>query len=356
MRVLIRFIVSLVGYLVTLFICWNITESRYRKMLRINSMKSYLLPTNYKMTFSMVFTVALLFTVYNMIVTSTLEGLVSDRYNYSLSFYGIRKAETEGLAFMIDVVHKFSSNVNSLFYTSMFLTVSLVLLAYSISEDAEPKALFFMLTTNFIFQTFVAMKQCYANGFSAVAIILALRNKKPFDNILSISCIFLAILFHPCSYFLIPVFIMLKMKKNKAVVFIFFVSAVFTLFFFKPLILKISQIAIRFIPILSTKIGRYITENTTGDYYSGIVKGIPYYVITLTGWIKRKKLMNKICNYDNYFLLSILLSFAFFASIYNRWISRLAYMLYLPVGIFFVKLMHYEKNKDNRVILNFAVI
>ena len=85
------------------------------------------------------------------------------------------------------------------------------------------------------------------------------------------------------------------------------------------------------------------------------LKGIPFYIITLVGWLKRRELLKEINNYDNYLFLSGVISFIYISSVYNSWVIRLAYFLYLPVAIYFVKIMQSLKNKNNYIILNFLV-
>ena len=86
------------------------------------------------------------------------------------------------------------------------------------------------------------------------------------------------------------------------------------------------------------------------------LKGIPFYIITLVGWIKRRELIDEINNYDNYLFLSGVISFIYIASVYNSWVNRLAYFFYLPVAIFFVKMMRYVSNINNYRIINASVI
>ncbi len=357
-------LVSLLSYFLAVTLTMHIVSQRHRKMTSINlDMASENLPSlssSYKMTLLMAITIALLFAFYNVIVTKMSVTISGDRQNYTLNFFGLRSSSSDGLMFLIGLLRKVSSNVESLYYVSTFVPMLITMLAYRESDDASPKALFFLLTTQYVFFTFAGMKQCYTNAFAALCIVLALRNKGIKDTIFSIISIALAIWFHPTGYMLIPLYIMIRVKKSRWINVVFFLFLIIIAFFFEPLLLRVARIASSYAPIVAVKIYAYFGDTanealeTAGSMSA--LKGIPFYIIALVGWIKRKELHTVVHNYDNYLFLSGVISVIYLASVYNAWVIRLAYFLVLPVGIFFAQLMQHMSRKNNYTIINASVL
>lgn len=357
-------VVSLTSYLIALFLSVQIAAQRYRKMTRINRKRKLNgqkdMALSYKMSLTMAVVIALLFTLYNVIVTHMSVSLSGDRQNYALNFFGYRNSSSAGLMFVIGLIRKVSSNVESLYYVSTFLPMLITMLAYRESEEATPKAILFLLTTQFVFFTFAGMKQCYANAFASLSIILALRNKGIKDNIFSILLIAVSIWFHPSAYMLIPLYIMIRIKKTRWINVFFFLLMIVAVLFLEPLLLRIAGLVAPFAPKVAAKVYEYLGETAVEGLeaagFMSTLKGIPFYIITLVGWIKRRKLRSILHNYDNYLFLSGAISFIYLASAYNSWINRLAYYLYLPVAVFFVWLMRNASNENNSRIINASVI
>lgn len=346
--------ISVMLYLTTLTVTFFMVKVQYRRSVMVTSRELY--PSKRKdttMTTAMIIGIAALFTVYNIVITKMHSTVASDRANYALNFYGYRTSPSEGLTFVINVIRHFSDNVEILYYVSTLIPIAITLIAYKVCEDSSPIAFLFLFCTQYLFHTFAGLKQCYANAFACLCIAFALRNKGVKDTVFSILSIMLAIWFHHTGYFLILIYVMLRIKKSRKTLFMFFVIMTALVFFLEPVLLRASSLISPFVPILSSKIRVYFGETASilGEGKLTLFKGIPYYILTIVGLIKRRQLVDTIENYDNYLFLSSVTSFIYIATIYNGWIYRLSYFFYFPAGVFYGLLMRAMRNMNNRRII-----
>lgn len=312
-----------------------------------------------KMGIGMILFLSILFVSLNFLVTKLSVAVGGDRQNYMLNFYGIRPSPSAGLTVIISVVRKFTQNVEWLWYVATLIVMTITLLGYRISQEATPKALLFFLTTQYVFTTFVNMKQCYANGLLSLCFVLALRNRGMRDRFFSVVLIFLAYLFHPTALIALPLCLIMWKEKSARSVFIFFIVLVVFLLTLKPLLSFIVPSLSSVAPSLSGKIEVYMAEmenEARATVSPTVVKGFPYYVITALACVKRHALKNKIRNYDNYLILSGALASIYMASFYNGWIYRLAYYLYLPIAIFYCQIMRFVRGWQKRLLLDLVVM
>ena len=348
-------IISITCYLITVLLAYFIVVTRYKKVYIGQKESVEQGNTDYqrKMTFIMILSIAVLFTLYNVIVTKLNPTVASDRRNYALNFYGYRASPSAGLSFIINVVRRFSNNVESLYYVCTFIPVLITLIAYRVCKEAMPKALLFLLSTQYIFHTFAGLKQCYANAFATLCIVFAMRNKSVKDTVYSILSIIASIWFHHTGYFLIPVYIMIRLRKNRKSLLLFYLVMAVLVVFLEPILIRVSSLLSPFASIVSNKINEYFGDAASIQADGGltIVKGIPFYIITIVGLIKRRQLINVVENYDNYLFVSSIVSFAYIATIYNGWVYRLSYFFYFPVGVFYGILINNISNTGNRRII-----
>ena len=356
-------VVSVLTYIVFVIFVYVLAVQRHKKMLRLSeeAISSDRIPVNtkYKMPVSMTLFIAFIFALYNALVTAFSGTYGGDRLNYSKNFYGIRPSSSAGLNFVVNILTKFTSDVRILFYFATFACVIITLIAYRICSDAMPGALLFLLTTQYVLFSFAAIKQCFTNAFAALFLVFALRSKGIKDNILAIIFMFLACWFHPAGYMLILLYILLRIKKNKIVILVSFVLMFYGVFFFETILLKFAGAISSFVPVVSRKIFDYFGEMANSELEAAgpmsMLKGIPYYIITFIGWLKRSSLRSKIENYDNYLFLSGFMSFIYLASLYNSWVIRLSYLVMFPVSVFFVKLMRNLKIQNNYFLISLSV-
>ena len=354
-------VISISFYILAIVITYGLVNRRYRYSLSrgyIDDGSDSELKVQ-KITITLIILIGLLFVLYNVLVTKINPSTTSDRRNYTLNFYGYRASPSAGLTFIINIIRMFSSNVEVLFYVTTFISMVITLWAYKISKEATPNAVLFLLATQYVFFTFAGLKQSYANALAAICIVLALRNKGIKDTIFGIISIIAAIWFHHTGYFLIPLFVMLKIKKTRKTIIWFFVFMVFIVLFLEPILVRTASLISPFATTFSGKIVEYFGETSSeGLQTEGaltFIKGFPFYVITIVGCIKRKKLIDAIDNYDNYLFISGILSFIYLATVYNGWVYRLSYFLYLPVGIFYGQIMQYYHKHNNKLIIDAVV-
>ncbi len=353
--------ISISVYILLMAITYSLVNRRYRYALN----RGYLEKSDgdskaQKITITLIILIAFLFVLYNVLVTKINPSTTSDRRNYTLNFYGYRASPSMGLTFIINTIRMFSSNVEVLYYVTTFISMLITLWAYKISKEATPNAILFLLATQYVFFTFAGLKQSYANAFATLCIALALRKGGIKETVLAVFSIIAAIWFHHTGYFLTPLFAMLKIKKTRKSIIWFFILMIFMVIFLESVLVRVASIISPFAATFSGKIAEYFGETSSeGLQTEGVltfVKGFPFYVITIVGWIKRKSLIDVIDNYDNYLFLSGMLSFIYLATIYNGWVYRISYFLYLPVGIFYGQLMQHYHNYHNKLIIDSVVI
>ena len=346
-------------YLIIIFVSFTMARKDY---LRIKSQSGFSLSSGESIFFAenvknktgigTILVISLLFFSLNVLVTKLSITVGGDRQNYMLNFYGVRPSPSAGLTFIISIVHQFTSNVEWLWYAATLIVMPITLFAYRISQEATPKALLFFLTTQYVFTTYVNMKQCYANGLISLCFVLSLRNRGMRDKIFCVILILLAYLFHPTALMAFPVCFIMWQKKNRTSVFMFFIAFAVFLALLRPLLPHIGSLLSSVAPWLSSKIDSYVVEmqNDTKSAEASLltaIKGLSWYVITALACVKRSNLKGKIRNYDNYLILSGTLSLIFMASFYNGWIGRLAYYMYLPITVFYCQIMRFVRGWEN---------
>ena len=351
---------SLIFYFAVVSVTILVVSKRYNKTVRLTNGSENNFDYTKKISLFGIAFFSFLFVIYNVFVTVINPSTTGDRRNYALNFYGYRSSSSVGLTFVINIVKMLSSNVETLYYVTTFVVLAITLFAYKISKEATPYALLFLFSTQYVFFSFEGLKQSYANAFAVLCICLALRSKTKKDDVIGILLILLAIIFHPTGYLLLPLYIMLKFRKTKKTVILFFIILIVFVLFLEPILIFVSSTVAPIAPVLSHKILQYFGEDASERLQTegslAIVKGIPYYILTVTGWVKRKSLIGKIDNYDNYLFLSGALSVIYLATVYNAWVYRFAYFLYFAEGVFYALLIRNVSNKNNRIILNVLTI
>ena len=297
----------------------------------------------------------ILFTLYNVLVTMQgikTDNITGDRLIYSMNFAGLAEAGSLGLVLLIKFIRLFTDNSEWLFYGTTFICVMITFISFRKVEDTTSNAVLFLVLTQWVFCTIVNLKQCYSVAFSTIFFVFALK-RNSIKNVLGcLVSILMAILFHPTGYILLIVYpCMLFAKSNRSVNTIL-VLCIFIFIFFIP----IAQISIKLTrviaPSLSDKLYQYFGSGdiSFADNAISFVKGLPFYYITVIGFLRRKKLSVIVKNYNKYLVLSIFASLVYLLSIYNEWLFRLIYLFYFPIAIFWGQLFKYNINKLSKVI------
>lgn len=325
-------------------VCWIfafvISNSKYSIKSRNTAFVKDNIYTS-KMPFWAIILIAGFCSYYNFCVTDGVVGYGSDRKNYLYAFENGR-FEGVGLMFIMDVIHSFNGEFNSLLYISTFVSIAFILLAYRYSRDATPQALLLFFLSPFVFQTFTALKQCYANGFAALALMLLFQKKSIKKDVCCILLILLACLFHSAGYLIIPLYILLKLnikidKLSKVLV----ITMLFVIFF-KTIMLTIANISNSVLPMLSAKILEYFGEDSIEEEQSFIIllKGLPYYYISYIGVKYRYILNTKIQDFDKYLLISLIGSLFYITTIYDPWMRRVTDILTFTIFVFWSSIIN----------------
>ena len=129
----------------------------------------------------------------------------------------------------------------------------------------------------------------------------------------------------------------------------FYILMVLVVIFFIPF----SRVAIRIsgtlIPQLLTELQSYIDD--TGAMKTSLnifttIKGLPFYLITIYGFRRRKDYIGIIQHYDKYMIMSFFVSITILLSAYMYWMWRFGTFFYFPIFVFASQLAN--ANKDDK--------
>ena len=322
----------------------------YRKY-QMHNAEICLQNTRRKISYITIVVIVILFSLYNMYVTIHSPNYGGDRINYVAYYNGVKSLEESALVYVINFFNNMGLDYKVLFYFTTFFLVSCLLIAYKISVDALPSAFMFIVVSQYILISFTALKQTYAIAFATLFFALVLTYGNARISIWEIVMIVLAILFHPSAFLLILIYIMIKMRKNTQRLAILFLCLIVITIFMEPIMIKAASFLNPIIPGLAAKISSYFGSARTVIRESSsfaILKGTSLFFIAIYGSLKRKYLVNKIRNYDNYLILSWIAAFCYIMGVYNQWLSRAVYLFIFPVYIFWGLLLRYVRIPTNK--------
>lgn len=262
----------------------------------------------------------------------------SDRKNFAFRFASdifssTVKQESLGLYWIESFLHIFTYEPKVLFFVCSFLYLFLTLVAYNLYDDAEPFAILMIGLSPFLTYGFYMLKQAIAVALIAIAFAAYSKNKK----FLFVISTLLAICFHESAWLIVVVYLAFTLTKNKFLKMLeYFILIVFLVFFedINGLIIRTISIVI---PNIGNQLSYYLDDsgNMIGSSnFLTILKGLPFYFITAFAFLKRKSLIDKIKNYDNYIFLCIFASFTFLLSSFMYWMFRFGLYCYFPIFIF----------------------
>lgn len=314
-----------------------------------------------KLRLSAMIIISLLFTWVNWFATSMLghNELGGDRLNYSVEFLGARSVQSQGLQFVFDIVKLLGGDIYTVFYVTTFITIFIVLIAYRRSKLAGPKVIALLLVSEYVIFTFTALKQCYAAAFCFLFFVNAMENDTKKGKVLCLIDIVLAVLFHSSGFILIPLFVILKGKKDNPRKYYFLVFAAIVSIIFLPTIMQlVARVFGAVLPILSFKIDKYFGDMTSGldSQWTAVIKYIPFFYIGVWGAFNRKRFRKSVPSYDKYLTITIIAVLIVFYSLFSYWFERFRYQFYFPVYMFYQFIDENESNRNNRMINNTIVL
>lgn len=307
-----------------------------------------------KVQLSTVLLISVLFTLFNVYLTSVVGLFHSDRQAYLVYFESNTSTSSRGLDLIFDLIRLFSNNIVIAFYLATFFTVYCLLIAYRISCDASPAAISLIFFSTYIISTTGHLKQSYANALATLFVALAIQksaNKVRYYNWILIA---IASVFHPVGFLLIPAYLLVSIPSLGR--FRWHISVLFIIFIlFSD---RIVRLALPFVnavsPLLAGKASQYFLGESpllklmSGSVLSAFLKGLPFYYVSFLGLIYRRRFLDIIQHYDKYLMISLFSSSLFLSSAFFYWMQRSVYLFFFPVYVFFTLIMSQIRRPEIR--------
>lgn len=281
----------------------------------------------------------------------------SDRLNYALRFssdiyaYAV-KQNSYGLYIVESILHLFTYDPYVLFFTIPVICLAFYLFAYNEWVEVTPLAILMFGMSPCVNYSFYQYKQAPALGLMALSFAFYQREKKIYALLFMIG----AIAFHESAFVMIPLYAVIIGSRKRwvriAEIIFLFVCVVG----FKNVSIVFVGIS-NFIPGLGAQLQSYLDDTggiRTESNIATIIKGVPYYIITIVGLVNRYKLKDSIKFYDQYLTMSIFASVCILMSAYMYWMWRFGSYVYFPVLIF--ASLIYREMGNNRELFKWTVI
>ena len=341
-------IVKFLLYTLSWILIYIVANYCYKKSIKKNTSKCPLY---------LILLVSLISVGLNILMTGGEDTMASDRLNYVQNFENNRETPSLGLLGMMNLVTLAGGDFYMFLNVTTFISMFVTMLAYRYSDIAKPSSLIFIFLSQYVLTTFIALKQCYASALLALMFVLLLKEKSWKNDLICVLLIALAYLFHPTAFLAIPLFVMLRFKfkifeNPKRLIFLLLITTIFL----KPILLFVAQVT-SFLPFFANKINEYFGPDATLEGESRVMillKGIPFYYIAFITYKYRNKLVSIIEYYNGYLILTFFTALAYVISLYDPWMTRLMYLLCVPVFIFYSNVLNYIPN--SRIHRNFVYI
>ena len=276
--------------------------------------------------------------------------MAGDRANYLNGFKNELRAATAGLTFIFKLVKGNGGKFEDVLYLTTFVSIAVFLLCYRISRFSTPLGLLFCFLTPCLLDSFIALKQTYANAFSSIAIVLMMREKSWKNEVLTIFFIWLACQFHPVGFLMVPIYVLLRYviteDKEYSINFILLISLVIILSL-SFLMVIVAKLIAPMVPYLASKILQYFGEDKDGVAEAGLIltlKGIYSYYMLFYLIRYRCYIQCSLRFYNQILILAIIVSACFILSPFNYWLSRTAALIQFPVLLYWAKSLEYVPN------------
>ena len=279
---------------------------------------------------------AILFGVYGILCGPPGER-IGDRHNYALRFENtgyeeLVKENSVGLFVIESILQLFTRNSSVLFFCVSVLYFCINIYCYKKLKVATPFYLLLFFLSTMGLYGFFALKQALSLAFINLALTKYFQNRR----FQALVFLVVAILFHEATWIVIPCFILAKLcKGSKIRQLMVYISAIIVAVLF-PQISSFFVSVFSFIPGMENQISSYLDESGSiliDLNIFTIMKSAPYYIITITAFLFRKKLKDSIENYDFLLALSVFCSIFSILSLYMYWMFRFAMYCYVPCFI-----------------------
>ena len=284
-----------------------------------------------------------------------------DRLNYAIRFSSDFYAEAVrnssiGLYYFESILHCFSYNPEVLFFFVPIAYMLITIKAYK-EYKCKPIVILILFVTSYGLYGFFMYKQCFAIAIVSLSFAYFLSKK----YVKAFIAVLIAMMFHEAAWIVIVVYLCLIFgNRNKVLRIFMYLSMTICVLQYAQINQYLVSFAGYISPMLATQLDAYLEDDgsmTISYNYLTILKGLPYYLITVYGIINRKRLKNIILNYDSYMFISVFTSLTFLASMYMYWLWRFGTFFYFPIIIFLVKIyLNTPRDKYNMYFYNAIII
>lgn len=301
--------------------------------------------------------VSLLCSILNRFLSHGRAITGGDRGNYLQDFNG-RLTGFQGFDTYLRITHYFTDDFYLVLYAITFICCAIMLISYWYSDDCKSPIIFILFCTPFVLNTFVNLKQCFTCAFASIMFAALSKPKSIKRDLICVLSIAFACSFHASGYLLIPIFLIIRFYNNINFK-IALLSIITIALFLQPVMLFIANHTASLLPNLSSKINEYFMEGSTHETDGStiaFIKGVPYYIATILGLIRRDINKEKDKKYDMYLLILCIGSVTYACSLVSYWLIRLISILYFPVSIAIYKVISLEKRPKYRLLEYIIVV
>lgn len=282
---------------------------------------------------------ALLYAGYNVFCTLTSAQMGGDRTAYQTDFMGGTAGSlSTGLRGVYALMHALGVNYYGLLYFTTFVYVAVCVACFLNSGLNDRYALLFFVLTDAVFFSFTALKQIYACIFATILFTVVLKKATPLRVVICIAMVALACLFHNSAIILIPTYPLLLIAKSKKLptwaVFTVIGLLALSVIFMDKIAFVIAEIVEPIKPSIAAKVRGYFGTDKADFGTAAFIKGLPFYLITALGILRRDKLRERIPCYDALLWMSALGAVLYLASFQSYWMSRATEFYFFPICIF----------------------
>ena len=276
-------------------------------------------------------------TLINVLVTENSVVMGGDRTNYYVDYLTLSSV-TFGLEVIFRAASSIGLSYEAVLYITTFICVLITMLALRNYRGATARCVAYLLSSNFVFSTFVNLKQCYACALSAMFFSISSHDGSRYRSLLMIILAILATLFHPTGYILIIFLLFDYLHKSKEASWGLqkspIVLAILAAILFRPVGLWLSTVLNGVLPAFSSKLYQYLSsESSFGVSLSPdlLIKEIPSFSVLFLYPLSLRS--GKRDNGDAITTLSVALGATFSVlSVVSYWMSRVTSLFYMPMG------------------------
>lgn len=283
------------------------------------------------------------------------SGVLVDASRYAWSFlfrypqyYGsittLINAPTEpGFLIVNMLVSKLTDNPFWLFLLIASITTFINIYCMFKLDKKYVVLILLYLISMYYFQTTYLLKQTLAVSFGNLAILAILQNRRKGYVIYSL----IALTFHSTAIILLPMYFLFKIRNYKK-------AYVNSFIIFLVLFLGFSPVINNILPNIPY-VNQYLNiENTTlvtsDGSFATILKGVPYYIITVFGFIKIKQLNRNMKNANVFIIFSLLYSMSWLLTYNFYWSFRIGWYFLFPTIILTSNLIKNITNKNEKML------